>query len=134
MTIRIRFRQGVAVSSSIAEEKDLGNSESQIVVDTLGEGGAMRFTIPASAVDLNVQHPQVATAKYLYLRAVSKDPANPPVELMVKRNGSGNTAWPLTPVDGKEAVMQVSTSGLTSLLVSNPGSVAMDLTVAMAGD
>jgi hypothetical protein len=134
MAIRVRFKQSVTVSSTSAEERDLGNSESLIVVDTLGEGGAMRFTIPASAVDLNVQHPQVATAKYLYLKAVAKDPTNTPVELLVKRNGSGNTAWPLTPVDGKEAVMQLSTSGLTSLLVSNPGSIAMDLTVAMAGD
>lgn len=132
--MRLRYLQNCALSTTAADEKDLGNSMADTIVDTLGDGGTLRFRIPANTTNVNVQHPQVTTAGYVYLRAVAADPTLAPVELTVKRNGTGGDAWPLTPLDGKQAHMQMSTSGLTALYVSNPGVVDMMVTVAMAGD
>lgn len=132
--MRLRYLQNCVISSSPGEEKDLGNTMADTVVDSMRDGGTMRFRIPASAANVNVQHSQVALAGYVSLRAVSADPTLAPVELTVRRNSPSGDAWPLTPLDGKAAHLQMSTSGLTALYVSNPGAVDMMLTVSMCGD
>lgn len=94
----------------------------------------MTFLIPANAVNTNVQHPQVATGKFLFLRGFAADPNQPPVEMTVRRNSTGGDAWPLTPIDGLESILVLATSGLTALYVSNPTATPMRLTVGMTGD
>lgn len=132
--IRLRYRLTVGMSSTDAEDKDLCNQDTEALIDTLGEGGSIKFTIPATTSDRLVQHPAVASAKFVYLRTSSKDPTQPPAEMTVKRNSTAGEAWPITPVDGKVGHFLLSTSGLTALYVSNPGAVDMEIIAAVAGD
>ena len=132
--MRIRYEIQMGVSSTTAEEKDLGNQNPSAVVDTYREGGTMRFRIPANTLLVNVHHPQVAAGSFVYLRACATDPLDTPAELLVRRNSTGAEAWPLTAIDGKEAHLLMSTSGLTALFVSNPGSVSMDVVATVCGD
>lgn len=132
--IRLRYSLKVGVSSTDAEDKDLCNQDTELLIDTLGEGGSLKFKIPATTSDVLVQHPAVASAKFVYLKATAKDPTQTAVEMTVKRNSTGGEAWPLTPIDGKAAHLLLSTSGLTALYVSNPGAVDMEIIVAVAGD
>lgn len=132
--MRLRFRQAVMCSTTSAEERDLGNRELDIIVDTLSEGGVMRFKLVAGVLNQNLQHPQVATAAYLFVCTAPVDPNATPGTINLRRNSPSGEEWPVAPVDGKEGCFQMSTSGLTALYASNPGTVDMFVTVGMAGD
>jgi len=132
--MRIRYEINLGISSSTAEERDLGNQSPSATVDTSREGGAMRFRIPAGALLVNVHHPAVASGSFVYLRALPTDPTQNPVELQLRKNSTTGEVWPLAPIDGREAHFLASTSGLTALYVSNPGAVDMDVIAAVCGD
>jgi hypothetical protein len=132
--MRFRYALTVAISSTSAEERDLGNNQAEVVVDTIAEGGTQEFTVPASTTNAPVQHPQLAAGKFVYLRTRAVDPNATPVEITVKKNSTSGEAWNITPLDGKEGHFLISTSGLTALYLSNPGLVAMKVTVAACGD
>jgi hypothetical protein len=64
-----------------------------------------------------------------------KDPTDEPCELIVHLNAAASQDIPLKPLsETQEGMMMMTTSGLSSLYVSNPGTVAMELRVVAAGD
>lgn len=135
MPVRVRYKLEIAISSTQNEERDLGNGKYEIVVDSQGEGGSWKFTVPGGATDVPVQLPNVATAKFLVIRTTPKNPNQTPVALEFKREtiaGEVITLQSLT--TSKEAYLMLTTDSLTALFVSNPGSVEMDVTVFAAGD
>lgn len=132
--MRLRYAVSIAISSTSAEERDLGNNEAEVKVDTIPEGGVQVVRLPASTTNAQVQHPQLAAGKFLYLRTCAEDPNATPVEITVRKNSTGGEAWNITPLDGKEGHFLVSTSGITALYLSNPGSVAMRVTIGACGD
>lgn len=132
--MRLRYTQQTALSSTTAEDRDIGNVECEAVVDSLNEGGGMEFTLAAGVTNQNIQHAQVASAKYLSLRTRAVDPNQTPGDITVKLNDTGATPITVSPLDGKQGHMQLATSGVTALYASNPGSVPMRVYVAMAGD
>jgi hypothetical protein len=125
----------VGISSTNAEEKDLGNGAFEAVTDDFGEGGTRKFTLVATAADVPLSLGNVAVGRFFAIRTNSKDPTLDPVEITVKRNTVGNEALPVTPMDStKEGHLLMSTSGLTALFASNPGTVDMEVTLFVSGD
>lgn len=137
MAARTRYRVAVAISSNPDnEERDLGNTVAEVVNDKLGDGGTWQCTLAPSATDVLVQLTQVATARFLYLRAFANDPNQNPVAITLKKNSTGGEAWTVEPLpEAKEAQFLVSTNGITALYLTNPSStVAMRVVIVMAGD
>lgn len=135
MSVRVRYRLEIAISSTSAEEKDLANSVFEVVTDELGEGGVRKFTIAASSTDVAINLGNVTTTTFLAIRTNTKDPTEDPVTISVKRNGTGNEAIAIAPLaDTKEGHLLISTAGLTSLHATNVGSVDMELSLFSAGD
>lgn len=137
MATRTRYRVAVAVSSNPDnEERDLGNTVSEVVNDGLGDGGTWQSVLPPSVTDVLVQLTQVSTARFVYLRAFANDPNQNPGPITLKKNSVGGESWTVEPLpNSKEAQFLISTSGLTGLYLSNPSStVAMRVIIVMAGD
>lgn len=133
----VRFRQGVTigVSSTSAEEKDLGNLKWEVVTDDLGEGGSWKTLVEAGEIDLEIALDNLAAAKFLALRTVSKDPTQNPVALTFKKESALGEPFVVQPLAGtKEGHFMISTDAITALFVTNSGVVDMEVTIVTAGD
>ena len=133
----VRFRQGVkiGVSSTSAEEKDLGNLNWEIVTDDLGEGGSWKTLVEAGETDLEIALDNLASAKFLALRTVSKDPTKTPVALDFKKESPTGEVFTVAPLSGtKEGHFMICTDSITALYVTNAGAVDMEVTIVTAGD
>lgn len=134
MSVRIRYKIEVAISSTDAEERDLANGKYEVVADTEGEGGAWKLTLPSLAVDVPINLPTLAAPSFIAIRATAKDPTNLPVPVGIKKTlgGEENVIAPLG--DQREGHFVLTTDGVATLYASNPGAVDMELTVFVAGD
>lgn len=134
MSIRIRYAVIGAGSSTTAEEKDLGNSKWEIVSDGLTKGGTWVTTLAAGATDVQLQIDNLSSINLLVIRSMANDPNDTPVGITVKRNNNGGEAIPIAPLSGtEEGHLVLSTTGLTALYASNPGTIVMKLTIFAAG-
>ena len=134
MSVRLRYKVSVAVSSTSAEENDLGNSKFEIVDDTPSEGGSWKTTVAALATDV-IDLDNIASAKFLTLRMAPKDPTQTMLAIGVSLNGG--PALMVVPVGAaKEAHFLISSAGITSLSLANTqvGAVPVDVTIGVAGD
>jgi hypothetical protein len=135
MAIRLRYKIELTVSSTIAEENDLGNVKYNVSFDSQNEGGSWKTLLAAGATDVELQLPNIADARFLAIRTTAKDPTLDPIEIAIKINGVGGEARKITPVTGtKEGFYLQTTDGITSVHATNAGSVDMELIVFAAGD
>jgi hypothetical protein len=136
MTVRVVYTIAVAISSTSAGEKDLGNPSFKVTCDTQGEGGAQKTTLAAGATDVALSLGNISSAKFLLIKTNSKDPTLALPVISIKKDSTGGEALPVAPLSGaKEAHMLLTTSGITALYATNPSStVAVEVTVLAAGD
>lgn len=136
MAVRVRYSMKVQISSTTAEDKDLGNLSFEQVSDDMGEGGARKFTLAGSAVDVPLSLGNVASAKLVLIRTVSKDPTVALPEVKVRLNLITGEQISLLPVGShaKEAHLLLTSAGVTALFASNIGTTDVELTLAVAGD
>ena len=136
MTVRARYKIEAGISSTSAEDRDLGNHLFESLADQENEGGSRKTRLPAAAVDQELTMCDIATARLLIVRTVAADVNDTPVEITVKRNTVGNEAIEVGPLPGtKEGYLLLTTvTGITALFASNPGAVDMDVTIIVAGD
>lgn len=135
MSVRVRYRIELAISSTSAEERDLGNSKYEVVVDSQGEGGSRKFTLAAGVVDAQMCLGDVTTAKFVAIRTNAKDPNRDPNAILIRRNLITAEQILVAPLaTAKEGHLLLSTDGLTALFGSNPGSTDMEITLFVAGD
>lgn len=136
MPVRTRYSLKVQISSQAEpEDKDLGNLSYEVVDDQLGEGGTRKFTLAAGAVNTVLAMGNVATAAIVAIRTNPKDPLDTPSVINVRRNLITAEEIAILPVgNAKEGHFLLSTTGLTALFASNPGTVAMELTLVVCGD
>jgi hypothetical protein len=133
-TVRTRYKIEAAISSSSAEERDLGNLKFEVVDDTQGEGGTRRFKLSGSVVDYPLELGNVTTAKLVTIRTSPSDPNDVLPEIRIKLNG-GSEYLSIKPLGTqKEAHFLISTNGVTSITATNTGTVGVDLTLGLAGD
>lgn len=134
MAIRVRYSISAAVSSTTAEERDLGNLKMEVVTDVETKGGAWKTVLPASTTNLELKIDNLAQIHLLFIRTTSSDPNVAPVSITLKRNSTGAEAIEIKPLgDAKEGHLLLTTNGLTSLYASNSTSTEMILTVLAVG-
>lgn len=136
MSVRLRTKVTVQISSQPQPEtKDLGDVAQEIVLDSQGEGGSWKVTIPASSTDLLVSLPPVALATFLYLKTRPKVDTDAPVALSIKLNSTSNAPTSVeAPDPSKEGVFMLTHPGISALFVTNAGSIDMVMTIAVVGD
>jgi hypothetical protein len=135
MAVRVRYKLEQAVSSTSAEERDLGNNKFEVVCDSQNEGGVWKTVVPAGAVDQPIPLQNVSVARYLALRTTAKDPTLSPVALNFRLNSITGEQIAVAPLPStKEGLLVMSIASLTALYVSNPGAVDMDVIVGVVGD
>ena len=135
MTIRLRYKMSSTVSSSTAEEKDLGNTVSEVLTDTLNEGGSWKVVLAVSATDVQIDLRTVAEGKFIAVKTKANDSTETPATVQIKKNGAGGEAWDIVPLDSKEGHFLISTESVTALYATNTsGTVVMDVILTVAGD
>ncbi len=135
MAVRVRYKLEVYVSSTTAEEKDLGNHSYLVISDGAADGGSRKVTLAAGATDVLVSMNQISTAKLIAIKTNTVSPNDTLPTIEIKKNTVGNEVTEIVPLSGAtQAHMLLSTDSVTALYASNPGSVAVELTVIIAGD
>lgn len=135
MSVRVRFRMEASVSSTSNEEKDLGNVCYEDVTDALGEGGSRKNLIVASASDVDITMTEIADASFVLIRTNARTSTDTPGTIEIKKNGIGGEVIDVVPLAStREGFLLLTTTGITALYASNPGTVDMEVTVIAAGD
>lgn len=135
MPVRLTLDLEFSVSSTTADEKDLGNGKFFLRTDAFGEGGTWKTTIVATTVDQQFILDNVAVGRFLLIRVHPVSENDPGQAISVKLNDTGNTAIEIVPPDDKkDGYFVITTDNLTALYVTNAGSVDVNLTIAVAGD
>jgi hypothetical protein len=135
MTVRVRYTLEASVSSTTAEEKDLGNQAFLTIGDGSAEGGTRKVTIAATTSDVDVTMNQIADAKLIIVRTNAANANDTPGTININLNATTNDDIAVVPLSGtSEGHLLLSTTGVTALFASNPGSVAMEVTVVAVGD
>lgn len=135
MPVRVRYRIEVAISSTPAEEKDLGNVAFEVVNDDAGEGGTRKTTLAAGATDVSVMMNEISDASFIAIKTNAKDPTETLGAITLKKNAIGGEEITIQPLPGEsQAHMLLSTTGITDLFASNGGTVDTEITVMAVGD
>lgn len=137
MTIRVRYRIELAVSSTDAEERDLGDVKIEVVDDTQGDGGVRKFKIPAGTTDLSISMGDITTARVVFLKTQPVDPNNVLPEVRIRKLAPpGGEQILINPLGtAKEAHLLLITTGVSAIYVTNTSStVDVYLTVGLVGD
>jgi len=136
MSVRLRYKLDMAVSSTANEEKDLGHPICEVVVDSQGEGGVFKTKLAGGAVDQEIKLDNIASAKFLALRVTPVSENETMDSVKVRLNAIGGEEIEIKPLSGaREAHFLISSAGITALYVTNvSSSVAVAVTVVMAGD
>jgi hypothetical protein len=134
MSVRARLKISMAISSTTAEERDLGNGSFEVVTDLPGEGGSWKLVLPANSTDVSVPLASIASVSLIALRTVTKDPTATPVNVSYKKNSNSGEATTIAPIAGQEGWLLLSTAGLTALYLTNATTTDMQVTVFALGD
>lgn len=135
MSVRIRYKIEASVSSTTAEEKDLGNLSFEVVNDDSDEGGTRKTTLAAGATDVSVMLTEISTARFVLVKTNAKTPTETLGAITIKKNAIGGEAITIEPLPGaSEAHMLLVTSGITDLFATNGGTVDAEITVMGVGD
>lgn len=128
MAIRTAFEVLLHLSESSLGGKELGQTAPWSgTTDVLEGGGSWRQVIPASTTDLEVDLNGVAAGRLVAIKSNR--------EITVKKNDSANEAWTVKPLGAGalEGIFVVTTDAVTSLYVSNAGTLDADVTFLVAG-
>jgi len=135
MTVRIRYKIDISVSSTSAEEKDLGNVAYEVLHDASGEGGSRKMLLEGGAVDELIGLNQITTTRFVLIRTSSKDPTLALGLIEIKLNSPTGEVIEVAPLPGaSEAHLLLVSSGLTEIYASNPGTSDVDVIVVAVGD
>jgi hypothetical protein len=135
MAVRIRYKIEASVSSTSAEEKDLGNVSYEVTNDISGEGGTRKTFLVAAATDVALDLGNVADAKFILIRTNARTATDTLGTIEIKKNGVGGEVIDVVPLSGaKEAHFLLTSTGITALFASNPGTVDTEITVVSVGD
>ena len=128
MAVRIRLDIKVTISENPSEANELGRTTPWVGVNDQQEnGGSWTQTIAAGTVDKEVDINGLADATFL---AIKTDQT-----IDVKKNAAGGEPWTVRPlgVGALDGVFIISTTGITSLFISNSSSKDAIVTFMVAG-
>lgn len=128
MAIYVNFEVKVEISEDSQEGKELGKSPPWRGKNNQQDsGGTFLQKIVAGATDVLIDLNGLSDGTLI---AIKSDQ-----ELTIKKNSATGEAWTLKPlgVSALDGVFFMTTTGVTSLYVSNPGSLDAEVTFAFAG-
>lgn len=132
--IRVRYIIQNVWSSSSAEERDLANEYREVWSDGLFEQQVIKVKLAAGAVDVECPFTNLTEGRLLTIKTTPQDSNLLPGEIRYRQNLIGNEQQRIVPLpDAREGNLQITTAGLTKLFFSNPGTVAMEALVRVAG-
>lgn len=135
MSVRLRYSIIASVSSTSAEEKDLGNVSYEVVNDDSGEGGVRKTLLAAGVTDVSVMLTEISAARFVLIKTNAHDPTETLGAITVKKNVVGGEPITIEPLPGaKSAHFLMATTGITDLFASNAGTVDVDIIVMAVGD
>ncbi len=134
MSVRVRYTVQSAISSTPAEERDLGNVYWQIVTDLEQKGGTWKTVVPAGTSGLQLQIDNISTIQLLILRTTANNQNQQPNGVTINLNTPTGPQLLIQPLgDAQEGHLLVSTDQVTALYASNTGPADMAVTVIAAG-
>jgi hypothetical protein len=133
--VRVRYKLSASVSSTPAEERDLGNIACEVVSDDVEDGGAWKTKLAAGAAAAQIPLDSIVSATVLILRTNAKDPNESPNGITLQINDPSGQIFTIQPVGyAREGHFLLTTSGITAIYLGNPGSVDMEVTILACGD
>ena len=135
MTVRVRYTLQSAISSTCAEERDLGNVYWQIVTDQPAKGGTWKTVLPAGSAAVQLQIDNISYIHLLIIRTVANNPNYTPNPITISLNSPTGPSFIIRPLgDAQEGHFLMSTEQLTAVYATNTGPCDMALTIIAAGD
>jgi hypothetical protein len=135
MSVRIRYRVEVSVSSTTAEERDLGNLKYEILDDSQNDGGSWKTLLLAGTTATQIPLDRTSIVNFLMLKTNPKDPNQPPSVVNITKNSPTGEILVIQPLGtNKDGHLLLATSGITALYAANPGPTDMELTVVACGE
>lgn len=134
MSVRVRYSIMCAISSTPAEERDLGNVNWQIVTDMEMKGGTWKTVVPTGSSAIQLQIDNISTIQLLIVRTVANNQNMAPGDVTLNLNSPTGPAVLIQPLgDAQEGHLVMSTDGLTAVYASNSSGVDMALTIIASG-
>ena len=135
MAVRVNLDMTFSVSSTTADEKDLGNLKNALTSTAMGEGGSRKITLAAGVSDQEIELTNISTVRLLFVKVAPKAENDPGQAVTIKRNTVGGEAIEIKPFDDKKiGYFLLTTDSLTALFASNAGVIDVELTIMTAGD
>lgn len=128
MGIRVTLEVLVQLSENTQELKELGKSPPwRGTCDLLDEGGTWRQRIAAGASNVAIDLNGIATGRLLAIKSNQT--------ITVKKNASGGEPWTIRAMGtgALDGIFLITTDGITSLYLSNAGSLPAEVTISLAG-
>jgi hypothetical protein len=134
MSVRVRYSILSAISSTTAEERDLGNTYWQIVTDEEQKGGTWKTIVPSGSSGVQIQIDNISTITLLIIRTTAVNPNQQPNGVTINLNSPTGPMFLIQPLGAaQEGHFMISTDQVTAVFVTNTGPADMNLTVAAAG-
>jgi hypothetical protein len=128
MGVRVTFEVLVQISENSQEFKELGKTAPwRGTCDLLDEGGTWRQKIVAGATDVLIDLNGLANGRLLGIKTNQT--------ITIKKNAAVGEPWTIRPLGtgALDGVFYVTTDGITSLYLSNAGSLDAEVTITLAG-
>lgn len=134
MSVRVRYSVMCAISSTPAEERDLGNVNWQILTDMEMKGGTWKTVVPTGSSGLQLQIDNISTIQLLIIRTVANNQNQAPGPITLNLNSPSGPQLLIQPLgDAQEGHLVLSTDGVTAVYASNASGVDMALTIIASG-
>lgn len=128
MGVRLTFSLLVQISENTMELKELGKTPPWSGTNDLNDdGGTWRQRIIGGASNILVGLNGLTNGRMLGIKSTQA--------ITLKKNSTGGEPWTIRPLGtgALDGVFFVTTDGITSLYLSNPGSLDAEVTISCAG-
>lgn len=128
MTVRIKFDLKFSISEDSSGRRELGQADPWYgVTDAIDDGGTFRMLVPAGTSNMAVSIQSLTQLNWL---AIKSDQT-----ITFRKNSTSGEPTTLQALGtgAPDAFMIMTTAGITSLYLSNAGSIDAEVVVSMAG-
>lgn len=128
MSITVNINVDLSVSETSLENKELGQTSPwQGTNSQLDDGGSFRRKITAGSTDVAVPMLGLTNGRLLGIKTSQT--------ISIKKNSSGGEPWTIRPlgVGAQDGMFLVTTDGITTVYVTNAGSLDADVTFIVGG-
>lgn len=128
MSLRTKFNLDFSVSEDSTGGQELGKSDPWFGTnDQMDNGGTFRRKVAAGQSNVQIDVMGLLNVRFLTIKSDQT--------ITVKKNSTSGEPWSIRSlgVGATDAIWITTTDGITSLYLSNPGSVDAEVTLTIAG-